>query len=382
MAALDHVMRRSGKSVSDDKWLKEVHSSYVAALPFVRAVNDAVTTANAIHQEVDLWLRADDRHGEEQVGPDLISGRDKWLGEGVRSMAEARMNLNALSTATRAVPTPTSAEARHARASLIQALRLYIRCARQVRNLLSDLGGNFGKNYARGGFYETRRTAMEIASLKRLVDSAGRHFESAARFMNSESCETPLVKLQPIPTPHSFGSSAVIAVPSAQGDKTDESRRQGGKHERLHEGAKVDGLNCLAPSSHSARDAEPLPVSAQFGSGASVGRRNMAQKSLLQQMEEIASRLRLLEHERAEAVARIQVLESENRNAVAKTRALEREVSELAAIITQAGDRADEMLKIGVNDEVSKPPAVSVPKESNFREQLGEFSADPQRELK
>jgi hypothetical protein len=40
------------------------------------------------------------------------------------------------------------------------------------------------------------------------------------------------------------------------------------------------------------------------------------------------------------------------------------------------------MLKIGVNDEVSKPPAVIVPKESNFREQLGEFSADPQRELK
>ena len=135
MAALDYVMRRSGKSVSDDEWLKGVHSSYVAALPFVRAVNDAVTRANTIHQEVERWLRTDDGRGEEQARPDLTSGREKWLGEGVRSMAEARMNLTALSTATRAVPTPTSAEARHARASLIQALRLYIRCARQARNL-------------------------------------------------------------------------------------------------------------------------------------------------------------------------------------------------------------------------------------------------------
>ena len=108
----------------------------------------------------------------------------------------------------------------------------------------------------------------------------------------------------------------------------------------------------------------------------------MAQKSLLQQMEEIASRVRLLEREKAEAIARIQVLESENRDVVAKTRALEREVGELAAIITQAGDRADEILKIVADDETSQPPAVNVPRKSTFREQLGEFSADTRREPK
>lgn len=382
MAALDNVVRRSGMSVSDDERLEMVTSYYVAAQRYVRAVSDAVTRANTIHQEVERWRRTDDGRRDGQAEPDLISGRDKWLGEGVRSMTEARINLTALSTATRAVPNPTSAEARHARASLIQALRLYIRCARQVRNLLSDLGGKFGKNYARGGFYETRRTAMEIASLKRLVDSAGMRFETAARIMDREGCDTRLVEPQLILKPHSSDPSTTIEVPNAQGDGTDESRRQGGEHECLGERTEIDRLNCPAPSSDSAGDAEPLPVFAHFGSGASVGRRDMAQKSLLQQMEEIASRVRLLEREKAEAVARIQVLESENRNAVVKTRALEREVGELAAIITQAGDKADEILKIGANDENSQPPAVSVPKESKFREQLGEFSADPQREPK
>jgi hypothetical protein len=297
-------------------------------------------------------------------------------------MAEARMNLTALSTATRAVPTPTSAEARHARASLIQALRLYIRCARQARNLLSDLGGKFGKNYARGGFYETRRTAMEIASLKRLVDSAGRHFETAAGFMDGEGCDTLLPEPQPILKPYSPDPCATIAVPSAQGDKTDESCRQGGEHEHLDERVVIDSLNCPALSSDSAWGAEPQPAPSHLSSGALLERRDMAQKSLLQQMEEIASRVRLLEREKAEAVARIQVLESENRDVVAKTRALERAVGELAAIITQAGDRADEILKIGADHEISQPPAVNVPKESTFRERLGGISADPQKQPK
>ena len=37
----------------------------------------------------------------------------------------------------------------------------------------------------------------------------------------------------------------------------------------------------------------------------------MAQRSLLQELEEVANRIRLLEHEKSEAVMRTQVLERE-----------------------------------------------------------------------
>jgi hypothetical protein len=121
-------------------------------------------------------------------------------------------------------------------------------------------------------------------------------------------------------------------------------------------------------SSYSAGDAEPLPVSGYSGSGAPVGRRDTAQKSLLQMLEDIAIKVRLLERERNEAVA--------------AARALEREVGDLAALITLADEKVDEILKIGANDEISQPPTVNVPKGSTFREWLGEFSADPQRQPK
>ena len=382
MAALDYVMRRSGKSVGDDEWLEGVHSSYAAALPFVRAVNDAVTRANTIHQEVERWRRTDDGRREEQLGPDLISGREKWLGEGVRSMAEARMNLTALSTAIRAVPNPTSAEARNARASLIQALRLYIRCARQVRNLLSDLGGKFGKNYARGGIYETRRTAMEIASLKRLVDSAGRHFETAARFMDGEGCDTRLVEPQPILKPHSSDPCTTMEVPNAQGDGADESRGLGGEHERLDERAEIDSLNCPAPSPDSAWGAEPLPALSHFRSKALLERRDMAQESLLQMLEELASKVRSLERDKRESAARMRALEQEKGEAIAGAQALKRENTELINLITLAGEKVDEILKTGANDEASQPQPVNTPATSTAPERLGEFSANPQRETK
>ena len=42
----------------------------------------------------------------------------------------------------------------------------------------------------------------------------------------------------------------------------------------------------------------------------------------------------------------------------------------------------EEMLKVGANDDVSQPQAVNVPEESKGHKQLGEFSADPQREPK
>ena len=93
----------------------------------------------------------------------------------------------------------------------------------------------------------------------------------------------------------------------------------------------------------------------------------MTQKSLLQMLEEVASKLRLLEREKRDAVTRIQ--------------ALEREVGELSSLITLAGAKVDEILKVGVNDEMSRPQAVNMPLESKGHEQLGEFSANPQQEL-
>jgi chromosome segregation ATPase len=108
----------------------------------------------------------------------------------------------------------------------------------------------------------------------------------------------------------------------------------------------------------------------------------MTQTSLLQQLEEVADKIRSLERDKGEAATRMEALEREKNEAVAKTRALEREVGEMAALITQAGEKVDEILKIGANDEISKPPAVNMPKESKGQKQLGEFSADPKRGLK
>ena len=110
--------------------------------------------------------------------------------------------------------------------------------------------------------------------------------------------------------------------------------------------------------------------------------RDMTQKSLIQMLEDIANEVRSLELEKRQAAGKVEALERDRNEAVAKTRALEREVGEMTALITQAGEKVDEILKIGANDEISKPPAVNVPKESTFRERLGEFSADPQKQPK
>jgi len=111
-------------------------------------------------------------------------------------------------------------------------------------------------------------------------------------------------------------------------------------------------------------------------------RRNMVQKSLLQQLQEVASRIRLLEREKSEAVARIRALELEKKEAVATAKALEREVGELVSLITMAGEKVEEILKVGANDEISQPQAVNVPAESKGLGQMGEFSADPQKQAK
>ena len=145
---------------------------------------------------------------------------------------------------------------------------------------------------------------------------------------------------------------------------------------------RVHSLNCRAPSSNSAGDAEHLHVSGHFSSGALLERRDMAQESLLQMLEELASKVRSFELEKRQATAKIEALERERNEAVATAQGLRRENTELISLITLAGKKVDEILKIGANDNVSQPQAVSVPMTSTFREQLGEFSADPEKEPK
>jgi putative FmdB family regulatory protein len=97
-----------------------------------------------------------------------------------------------------------------------------------------------------------------------------------------------------------------------------------------------------------------------------VERREMPQESLLQMLEDLASKVRLLELEKRQATARAQ--------------ALEREVGKLAALITLAGEKVEEILKVGAKDDVSQQKAVNAQATSPARERLGEVSADPQRE--
>jgi hypothetical protein len=65
----------------------------------------------------------------------------------------------------------------------------------------------------------------------------------------------------------------------------------------------------------------------------------MAQKSLLQMLEEVGSRVRSLESEKKQADLTIQ--------------GLEREVGELGALIALATEKVDEMLKVGTTANMS-----------------------------
>ena len=94
----------------------------------------------------------------------------------------------------------------------------------------------------------------------------------------------------------------------------------------------------------------------------------MARESLLQKAEEVASKVRLLEHEKREAVARAQ--------------ALERKVGELVSLIALAGAKVDDILKVGAKDEISQAQAVHRPVGPKGPEQFGDLYAYPQEELK
>ena len=104
-----------------------------------------------------------------------------------------------------------------------------------------------------------------------------------------------------------------------------------------------------------------------------VERGDMAQESLLQRLEDLASRVRSLEHDKKQATATIEALERAERQAAATIQAfereeeqtavtiqelerekkqaavtiqaLEREVAELGAVIAQASAKVDEMLR-------------------------------------
>ena len=86
----------------------------------------------------------------------------------------------------------------------------------------------------------------------------------------------------------------------------------------------------------------------------------MAQESLLQMLEVLASKVSSLEREKSEAVAKTEALEREKNEAVATARALEREDSELRNLICLAEAKVDEVLNIGADDQLSQPPAVNV----------------------
>jgi hypothetical protein len=108
----------------------------------------------------------------------------------------------------------------------------------------------------------------------------------------------------------------------------------------------------------------------------------MAQRSLLQELEEVANKVRLLEREKSEAVMRTRVLEREKAEAVAAAQELERENKELISLITLVGAKVQEILKVGAPDEVSQSQAVNAPAKSAALGQLGEFSSDSQKQAK
>ena len=108
----------------------------------------------------------------------------------------------------------------------------------------------------------------------------------------------------------------------------------------------------------------------------------MAQKSLLQMLDDLASKVRSLERKNGEAIAKMEALEREKREAVLRAQALEREVGDLAGVIAMASEKVNEILKVGANDNVSQPQAVNVPAESKGHGQLTEFSSDPQKQRK
>jgi len=111
-------------------------------------------------------------------------------------------------------------------------------------------------------------------------------------------------------------------------------------------------------------------------------RRGMLQNSLLQQIEDLARKVKLLEREKREAVARAQELEREQKQAAVTIEALQSEVGELGALISAASEKVAEIMKEDTTDYTLQRRAVNAPAEASARGQLGESSAAPKTELK
>jgi len=175
-----------GRTVNDDEWLKAVKPFYIAARTFVKVVKDAVVEVNAVRDNVTSWHKAQRGIEGKQEDNGVVSRPEiASHEEQVRRVVDACINLASVAKTVSALPGPSSAEGRRAKKSLDRALRLYLRCAKRASKLLRDMGGKFGRNYARGNIYETSWTAMETASLGRMVEDAGRNLETAARFIDA-----------------------------------------------------------------------------------------------------------------------------------------------------------------------------------------------------
>ena len=96
--------------------------------------------------------------------------------------------------------------------------------------------------------------------------------------------------------------------------------------------------------------------------------RQMADGRLLRGLEDLASKVRLLERENMEYIAKIQALEREN--------------SEMAALIALATAKVDQMLKDGATADMSQPQAVHRLPKYAAHERLGESPADRKKQPK
>ena len=168
--------------------------------------------------------------------------------------------------------------------------------------------------------------------------------------------------------------------PMSEAEKSARCPKCGSEAQKL-----ISGFRSMTGDSMQPAD-EPFgkrTVGGEVGLADSDGKgRNMVQKSLPQQLGEVANKLRLLERDKGEAATRMEALKREKNEAVAKTRALEREVGEMAALITLAGEKVEEILNIGANDDVSQPQTVNMPEESKGPMHLEEFSADTRKQPK
>jgi len=103
-------------------------------------------------------------------------------------------------------------------------------------------------------------------------------------------------------------------------------------------------------------------------------------QALERDLGEAAAAIEAFERGERQAAATIQELEREKKQAALTIQGLEREVGELGAVIALASEKASEMLNDGAAADMSKPQAADAPVEPKRLEQLGEFSPVSQKQ--